>query len=185
MPPDSLYPATSQNDNHRAKAPRQIGIIISGLGNSNAGHRPRRPGTKASLGTKAFLGTRASANTSGPDFTLGFGAGEALEPVKLRISEIRTERRKSFLLPYRFRPRERVESRKRPFDLMSRRHPLSSTRAFRFKTRCWKRIVLKALVTCRHQAAGNFVESEITSSWKPSWSSSQSSSLRSSPSLPS
>jgi hypothetical protein len=37
-------------------------------------------------------------------------------------------------------------------------------------------------VTCRHQVAGNFVESEITSSWKPS---SQSSSLRSSPSLPS
>jgi hypothetical protein len=34
-----------------------------------------------------------------------------------------------------------------PFDLMSRRHPLSSTRAFRHSS--------GALMTCRHQAAGN------------------------------
>ena len=44
----------------------------------------------------------------------------------------------------------------RPFDLMSRRHPLSSTRAVRFKIRFEKQTVLMARVTCRHQAAGIF-----------------------------
>jgi hypothetical protein len=44
----------------------------------------------------------------------------------------------------------------RPFDLMSRRHPLSSTRAYRFGIRFEKQTVLMALVTCRHQAAGIF-----------------------------
>ena len=40
-----------------------------------------------------------------------------------------------FLLPDRFSmKRELVERSIQPFDLMSRRHPLSSTRAFRFKT---------------------------------------------------
>src|SRR2546428_4760250 len=59
-----------------------------------------------------------------------------------------------------------------PFDLMSRRHPLSSTRAFR--------ILSGALMTCRHQAAGISWRSEVTSSsWRPCGSSSQSSSLRS------
>jgi hypothetical protein len=44
----------------------------------------------------------------------------------------------------------------RPSDLMSRRHPLSSTRAFRFKIRFEKQTVLMARVTCRHQVAGIF-----------------------------
>jgi len=41
------------------------------------------------------LGTRASANTSGPDFTLSLEPAGTPEPVKLRIAEIRTERRKT------------------------------------------------------------------------------------------
>ena len=45
-----------------------------------------------------------------------------------------------------------------------------------------KQTVLKALVTCRHQAAGNFLQARFTSSWRPCGSSLQSSSLRSSPS---
>jgi hypothetical protein len=44
----------------------------------------------------------------------------------------------------------------RPFVLMSRRHPLSSTRAFRFRIRLGRQTVLTARVTCRHQAAGIF-----------------------------
>ena len=72
-----------------------------------------------------------------------------------------------------------------PFDLMSRRHPLSSTRAISFEICFEKQIFLKALVTCRHQAAGNLLEARFTSSsWRPCGSSSQSSSLRSSPSSP-
>jgi hypothetical protein len=46
-----------------------------------------------------------------------------------------------------------------PFDLMSRRHPLPSIRAFwtetRFtETRLMKQIAPSALMTCRHQPAG-------------------------------
>jgi hypothetical protein len=66
-------------------------------------------------------GTRASANTSGPDFTAGVG------PMKLRIvKDIRTERRKPvFFCRTGF---ERSLPRSDPtVDLMSRRHPLSST----------------------------------------------------------
>jgi hypothetical protein len=50
----------------------------------------KTPGANgAAIGTEAFRGTRASANTSGSDFTLGFGPGEIAE-----LDEIRTERRK-------------------------------------------------------------------------------------------
>ena len=45
-----------------------------------------------------------------------------------------------------------------PFDLMSRRHPLSSTRAFKLSSRGdfhLGRFSPQARVTCRHQAAGN------------------------------
>jgi hypothetical protein len=62
-----------------------------------------------------------------------------------------------FLLPDRFPKSKLLERTSQPFDLMSRRHPLSSTRAARLKTACEKRDVLKARVTCRHQAAGNFL----------------------------
>ena len=65
-------------------------------------------------------------------------------------------------------------------DLMSRRHPLSSTRAYSDNL---ANFVLGLVMTCRHQAAGNSCRSEVTSSSsRPCWSSSQSSSLRSSPS---
>ena len=40
---------------------------------------------------------------------------------------------------------------------MSRRHPLSSTRAAGLETAFEKRNVVKARVTCRHQTAGNFL----------------------------
>jgi hypothetical protein len=77
-------------------------------------------------------------------------------PVKLR-TKIRTERRKLVSSAGAvFRQSEPFETTIQPFDLMSRRHPLSSTRAIRFKICFEKQIVLKALVTCRHQAAGNF-----------------------------
>ena len=44
-----------------------------------------------------------------------------------------------------------------PFDLMSRRHPLSSTRADLSKSAFRKQTVRKARVTCRHQTAGIFL----------------------------
>jgi hypothetical protein len=71
-------------------------------------------------------GTRASANTSGPDFTL-----ELSLPVKLRtLSGPAPNEENLFLLPDRFwRERTLFQNAIQPFDLMSRRHPLSSTRA--------------------------------------------------------
>jgi hypothetical protein len=78
---------------------------------------------------RAGKGTRASANTSGPNLNwLG-------PPVKLRIFEIRTDEENFFLLPNRFSPERTLSKTKtRPFDLMSRRHPLSSTRAAGLKS---------------------------------------------------
>jgi hypothetical protein len=71
-----------------------------------------------------------------------------------------------------------------PFDLMSRRHPLSSTRAAGLKFASWKQTALTALVTSPASTRRQFFKGELTSSssCRPS---SQSSSLRSSPSLPS
>ena len=135
---------------------------------------------------RAFRGTSTPRGNEGvgEHVRTRFHSG-LLAPVKLRIvKDTRTERRKAcFFCRTGF---ERAASFERtlfrntiqPFDLMSRRHPLSSTRAFRFSS--------GARVTCRHQAAGNSWRSEVTSSsWRPCGSSSQSSSLRSSPSLPS
>jgi hypothetical protein len=61
---------------------------------------------------------------------------------------IRTDEENFFLPPNRPSP-ERTLSKTttRPIDLMSRRHPLSSTRAAGLKSALWKRTVLTALVT--------------------------------------
>jgi hypothetical protein len=91
------------------------------------------------------VGTRASANTSGPDLD------QALGPVKLRSLCSAPNEENLFLLPDPF---SRDENSIQPFDLMSRRHPLSSTRAVRLKRPFQKADRLKALVTCRLQAAG-------------------------------
>jgi hypothetical protein len=70
-----------------------------------------------------FKRTRASANTSGPDFTWGFAAGEIADQRSAPNEE------NLFLLPDRFSKSEPFKNTIQPFDLMSRRHPLSSTRA--------------------------------------------------------
>src|SRR5882724_2101054 len=112
------------------------------------------------------MGTRASANTSGPDFTSSFeNSLGVLEPVKLRTAGIHTERRKMFSSagPV-FERANSFEITIQPFDLMSRRHPLSSTGADLSKSAFRKQTVRKARVTCRHQAAGNFLQARFTSS---------------------
>jgi hypothetical protein len=76
---------------------------------------------------RAFRGTRASANTSGPDFS------RALDPAKLRSKDSAPNEENLFLLPDRFWKSELSRKSIQPFDLMSRRHPLSSTRATRFR----------------------------------------------------
>jgi hypothetical protein len=75
--------------------------------------------------TAAALGTRASANTS-DQISLGLEiAGEIAE---LKRSAPNEEKLVSSAEP----GFELFESSIQPFDLMSRRHPLSSTRAVRF-----------------------------------------------------
>jgi hypothetical protein len=56
----------------------------------------RRSGKRDVPGNGAFRGTRASANTSGPDFSPGFG------PVKLRTGRSAPNEENLFLLPDRF-----------------------------------------------------------------------------------
>jgi hypothetical protein len=130
----------------------------------------------------AAQGTRASANTSGPDLTW------AWEPVKLRTpGDPHRTKKTCFFCRTGFRKSELFKNAIQPFDLMSRRHPLFVDQSFSdLGSASRKQTVLKALVTCRHQAAGILSEARFTSSsWRPCGSSSQSSSLRSSLSLPS
>ena len=86
---------------------------------------PKARLSKRSGEQETFRGTRASANTSGPDFI------RALGPVKLRSKDSAPNEENLFLLPDRFWKSELSRKSIQPFDLMSRRHPLSSTRAFR------------------------------------------------------
>ena len=66
-----------------------------------------------------------------------------------------------------------------PFDLMSRRHPLFVARSFLGSS--WVRPA-PLQMTCRQQSRRHSDQGELTSSSRPCGSSSQSSSLRSSPS---
>lgn len=75
------------------------------------------------------LGTRASANTSGPDFTIVSRPVEPWSFAKLRTARASHRTKKTcFFCRTGFR-REQAPFKMtiQPFDLMSRRHPLSST----------------------------------------------------------
>jgi hypothetical protein len=74
-----------------------------------------------------LFGTRASANTSGPDSTW------QRAPVKLRTSISAPNEENLFSSAGPISDKRVFEKSIQPFDLMSRRHPLSSTRAFRFE----------------------------------------------------
>jgi hypothetical protein len=108
-----------------------------------------------------------------------------LRPGEIANHKIRTERRKPVSSAGPVSRSELPKVTIQPFDLMSRRHPLSSTRA------CFQNPLREANYpegSCDVPASSRrqFFRSEITSSsWRPCGSSSQSSSLRSSPSLPS
>ena len=119
--------------------------------------RPGRFTGSVSPGIKPApaIGTRASANTSGSNSTWAKTAGEIADHGSAPNEECQ-QGYAGFFCRTVFR-KERALSKIaiRPFDLMSRRHPLSSTRAFRFKIRFGKQTVLRARVTCRHQTAGN------------------------------
>jgi len=110
----------------------------------------------------------------------------ALGPVKLRSKDSAPNEENLFLLPDRLWKSELPPSTIQPFDLMSRRHPLSSTRANRVRFASWGR---SAEGSCDVPASSRRQFSQrrelTSSSWRPCGSSSQSSSLRSSPSLPS
>ncbi len=98
-------------------------------GNERAGHVP------------GGVGTRASANTSGPDLGqdlgVNLGPGEIAEPVDPH----RTKKLVSSAGPL-FENENSIQ----PFDLMSRRHPLSSTGAVRSNR---VKQIAEAQVTCR------------------------------------
>ena len=115
-------------------------------------------------------------------FHLGLGAGEIADP-----RDPHRTKKTCFFCRTGFRKSELFKNAIQPFDLMSRRHPLFVDQSFSdLKSASRKQTVLKALVTCRHQVAGILSEARFTSSsWRPCGSSSQSSSLRSSLSLPS
>ena len=72
-----------------------------------------------------FKGTRASANTSGPDSTL---TARLLVKLRSRNTGAAPNEENLFLLPDRTLASEPAKENDPTVDLMSRRHPLSSTR---------------------------------------------------------
>ena len=72
-------------------------------------------------------GTRASANTSGPDSTL---TARLLVKLQSRRTGAAPNEENLFLLPDRTLASEPAKENDPTVDLMSRRHPLSSTRTF-------------------------------------------------------
>jgi hypothetical protein len=133
-------------------------------------------GNRSVPGTRAL--TRASANTSGPDFMPGFF------PMKLRDVRIPAPNEETcFFCRTGFEGAKLLErtlfrNTIQPFDLMSRRHPLFVYQSLQTFIRGSNDVPASS----RRQSW----RSEVTSSsWRPCGSSSQSSSLRSSPSLPS
>jgi hypothetical protein len=104
----------------------------------------------------AAQGTRASANTSGPDFTWAKIAGEIAD------LKIRTERRKlvSSAGPV-FGRANSFENAIQPFDLMSRRHPLSSTEPSDLKSAVKKQIVSEGSSDVPASSRRQFSQSEI------------------------
>jgi hypothetical protein len=101
---------------------RSRNLLLADLGG-------RTPGTERRQGLNVVpRGTRASANTSGPDFTWALGPGEIADQRSAPNEETCSSAGPAF------DKSELLESTIRPFDLMSRRHPLSSTRAAGLKT---------------------------------------------------
>jgi len=109
-------------------------IAISGNRHQRSDGWPRAPRVKNVLlktaegGTDAPLAeTRASAITSGPRFHLGETARMKLQT---KCGSAPNEEN-WFLLPDRLlKGTKAIQSSIQPFDLMSRRHPLSSAGAF-------------------------------------------------------
>ena len=121
---DRQGPGPGSAKQHKSAAPRP--------GHDAAAHRATRPGPSSTCDNPgkakaparaAAQGTRASANTSGPDFTWAEDAGEIADP------KIRTERRKLVSSAGPILAERTLPNRDPAVDLMSRRHPLSSTRA--------------------------------------------------------
>jgi hypothetical protein len=145
---NSVYPAVWQSDNHwsnrvpdfgpsspaKAKAGddgqlpsvaakavpalrcrgRSEQSLCGSLGNQSAGHHLRRLGERGRRRTRQDQISR----------------GALRPPVKLRTTDPHRTKKTCFFCRTGFR-RELLERTIQPFDLMSRRHPLSSTRAVR------------------------------------------------------
>jgi len=103
--------------------------------------------------------------------------------VKLRTRDPHRSKKTCFFCRTGFRYSARLfESSIRPFDLMSRRHPLCRLELSDFTSALWEQIECSCDVPASSRR--QFSQTRFTSSsWRPYGSSSQSSSLRSSPSL--
>jgi hypothetical protein len=145
-----VYPAICRNDNHSRQSRRQACRRRCRSASAGQAERDGRQSpsttdmlsfrvqtrvTRSNFGdaeigapVSAPMGTRASANTSGPDFTLGF------EPDEIADQRSAPNEENLFLLPDRISWSKLLERTIQPFDLMSRRHPLSSTRASGLKS---------------------------------------------------
>jgi hypothetical protein len=123
MTAGNLFGVTLPQATHE-KPPALVPRVVRTIASKDLGNRSAPGASRAGSGSEGVpQGTRASANTSGPDFTWAKTAGEIADQRSAPNEE------NSFLLPDRFSKNELFESTIQPFDLMSRRHPLSSTRA--------------------------------------------------------
>jgi len=167
-------------DTMQSRAPRRgpkddDDIDVWVLGNQCARHALRRLGTKASLRERGRRRTRQDQ----------ISRGALRPPVKLRTTDPHRTKKTCFFCQTGFR-RELLERTIQPFDLMSRRHPLSSTRAVRVLYLLREANRPESSCDVPASSRRQFSQARFTSSsWRPCGSSSQSSSLRSSPSSPS
>jgi hypothetical protein len=140
---NSVYPAVSRNDNHS----RQSGLA-PGRGNGNRADRGR-PASRLVLAgprpwtARACFGRFSKSGAPGPATAAERGrrrtrqdqiSWRALSPVKLRTRDPHRTKKTGFFCRTGFRKSELFERTIQPFDLMSRRHPLSSTRAAGLET---------------------------------------------------
>jgi hypothetical protein len=101
---------------------------------SVASRQRRQPGNARVPGTKAFRKQGRSGNEGVGEHVRTRFHGGPWGPVKLRTMRSAPNEENLFLLPEGLSRSELLETTIQPFDLMSRRHPLSSTRAFRLKS---------------------------------------------------
>ena len=134
MTAGDLFGLTLPQATHE-KPPALVPRVVRTIASKNLGNRSAPGAIRAGSGNEGVPRERGRRRTRQDQISLGQDAGEIADQRSAPNEE------NLFLLPDRFSKSELFETTIQPFDLMSRRHPLSSTRAARLKICFEKQIV--------------------------------------------